>query len=234
MTAIIKRELKSYFLSPVGYVFLAVFYLFAGLYFFSYTLLYNTADLSGVFSQLFTVVLFLVPILTMRLFSEERRHRTDQALLTAPIRLPALVMGKFLASVLMFLTGMLVLPVFGLVITFFTMPNWAEIVGSFLGMLLLAMALISIGMFISSLTESQVVAAIGSFAVSLFLVMFSSMTPLVQDPQMLRLARGLSFMARYHRFTAGIFDLTGVLFFLSVCAIFIFLTVRVLEKRRWN
>lgn len=234
MTAVMKRELKSYFSSPIGYVFLLVFFVFADFYFFATTLLNNAADISGVYSNMFTIVMFLVPILTMRLFSEDLKHKTDQLLLTAPISLFGLVMGKFLAAVVVYLIALSSTLVFGCVVMVFAMPNWGLIFGNFVALLLLGMAIIAIGMFISSMTENQVVAAVGTFAVTLALVLIDSLSSLFTNSVAIAVVDGISFMRRYSTFTGGIFELSGVVFFLSVCAIFIFLTVRVLDKRRWS
>lgn len=234
MTAVFRRELSAYFRSPIGYIFIAVFYIFAGFYFFAGTLLSNTTNVSIVFSGLFNIVMFLIPILTMRLMSEDNKHRTDQALLTAPISLTGLVLGKFLAACAVYLISLGITLVFGLVINVFNQPNWAMLLGNFVAMLLLGMAFISIGLFISSLTENQVIAAVGSFAVSLALLIIDSLTSLISNPWLLSIVSGISFFNRYSVFTSGIFDFSSLFFFLSVCAIFIFLTVRVLEKRRWS
>jgi ABC-2 type transport system permease protein len=234
MTAIMRRELSSYFYSPIGYVFLAVFYVFAGFYFFVSCLMSNSTELSPVFGAMFTIVLFLIPILTMRLFSEDRKHKTDQALLTAPISLTGLVLGKFLAAFVIYLLSLSALLVDALIVAGFAPPNWQMIFGNFTGLLLLGSALISICMFISSLTENQVIAAIGGFASALGLLLLDSLGGVFQNPVAQKIFTGISFFQRYNDFTVGKFDLAGLFFFLSVCAIFIFLTVRALEKRRWS
>ncbi|MDR2932914.1 MAG: ABC transporter permease subunit [Oscillospiraceae bacterium] len=229
-----RRELLAYFSSPIGYIYLAVYYVFSGFYFFAGTLYANTTDLSYVFGNMFTIVLFLIPILTMRLFSEDNKHKTDQALLTAPINLSALVMGKFLAGAVVFLLGLSITLVYGVIVAVFAPPNWALIWGNFVALLLLGMALIAIGMFISSMTENQVIAAVGAFAVALGLLLFDSLQGLFSSPFWSKVVSGLSFFNRYNDFTVGIFDFSSIVFFLSVSAIFIFLTIRVLEKRRWG
>lgn len=234
MSAIMRRELSAYFSSPIGYIFLTVFYVFSGFYFFAVCLYGNSTDLSGVFSSMFTIVLFLIPILTMRLLSEDKKHKTDQALLTAPISLTGLVLGKFLAAVLMFIVSLSITLVYGVIIAVFAPPNWPMIFGNFAALLLLGMAFISIGMFISSLTENQVVAAIGGFAAALLLVLLDSISGIFNNAVIKSIFNGISFFSRYNGFTAGKFGLDSVVFFLSVCVIFIFLTVRVLEKRRWS
>lgn len=233
MTAIIRRELNAYFSSPIGYIYLAVFYVFAGFYFAFSSLFSQSADLTPVFSSLFTIVLFLIPILTMRLLSEDQKNRTDQALLTAPISLTGLVMGKFLAALLVFIMGLAVTLVYALIIAVYTPPNWAGIFANFFALLLLGAALIAIGMFISSLTENQVIAATGGFAAGLGLIIVDALGSVVQNPFLSKVITGLSFFNRYSDFTSGLFDFSNVLFFASVCAIFIFFTIRVLEKRRW-
>lgn len=229
-----RRELSSYFNSPIGYIFLAVFYVFSGFYFFAACLMSNSTDISPVFQSMFTIVLFLIPILTMRLLSEDKKYRTDQALLTAPISLTGLVLGKFLAAVAVFLMSLAITLIYALTVAGFAPPNWAMIFGNFMALLLLGMAFISIGLFISSMTENQVVAAIGGFAAALFLIMIDSLGSIITNPVISSIVTGISFFGRYNDFTAGKFDLSNVVFFLSVCAIFIFLTVRVLEKRRWS
>lgn len=234
MTAIMRRELSSYFNSPIGYIFLAVFYIFSGFYFFANNLMGNSTDISSVFQSMFTIVLFLIPILTMRLLSEDKKHRTDQALLTAPVSLTGLVMGKFLAAVAVFLLSLSITLVYALIIAVFAPPNWPLFFGNFAAMLLLGMALISIGMFISSMTENQVIAAIGGFAAALLLLLVDSLSSIISNQLVSKIVGGLSFFSRYNDFTAGKFDLGHTVFFLSVCAVFVFLTVRVLEKRRWS
>ncbi len=233
MFAILKRELSAYFTSPIGYIYLAVFYFFSGFYFFAYTLLQNTTNLTNVFIMMFTIVTFLIPILTMRLMSEEKKHKTDQALLTAPISLVALVMGKFLAAVLVFAMGVAIMVVFGIVVACFATPDWAVFWGNVVGMLLLGAALIAIGMFISALTENQVIAAIGGFAVGISLALIDSLTSLISVSWLRSVVDNLSFMTRYSDFTQGMLNISNVLFFVSVCAVFVFLTVRVFEKQRW-
>ncbi len=235
MMAILKRELSSYFTSPIGYVFLAVFYFFSGLFF--YSVLYsNTTDITYVFSGLFTVLLFIVPLLTMRLLSEEKKQKTDQLLLTAPVSLTGLVMGKFLAALCMYAIALSVTVVYALILAGFASPEWMVVIGNIFGALLLGAALISIGLFISSMTENQMIAAVGSFAVMMFILMMDSFATMLPAAFSFvgALLQSLSFMTRYTELTTGILNIGTVLFFVSVAVVFNFLTVRVLEKRRWS
>lgn len=235
MLAILKRELNSYFTSPIGYVFLAVFYFFSGMFF--YSVLYsNSTDISYVFSGLFTVLLFIVPLLTMRLLSEEKKQKTDQLLLTSPVSLTGLVVGKFLAALSMYAIGLAITVVYSLILAGFASPQWMVIIGNIFGTLLLGAALISIGLFISSMTENQMIAAVGSFAVMMFILMMDSFAGIL--PASLSfvgtLLTSLSFMTRYNELVSGVLNIGTVLFFVSVAVIFNFLTIRVLEKRRWG
>ena len=234
MATVMNREIEAYFQSPIGYVFLAMYYLFSGFFFFTSCLYKQTSDLSQVFNSMFNVQLFLIPMLTMRLMSEERKNKTDQALLTAPLSLTAMVIGKFLAaSFVMFIAESIIL-VYALVISRFAAPYWPVFWGCFIAHLLLGMALISICTFISSLTENQVIAAVGGYGAALFFLLIDSLRAVFVNPFINALITSISFLSRYTSFALGVFRYDHILYFLSVCAIFIFLTVRVFEKRRWD
>lgn len=233
MLAILKREMQNYFASPIGYIFLAVFYFFAGM-FFSSVLYANTTDITYVFSSLFTVLIFIIPLLTMRSMSEDKKQKTDQLLLTSPINLSGLVMGKFLAAFLMYCIALAVTVVYSLILAAFAAPEWSVVIGNIFGALILGAALIAIGVFISSLTENQLIAAVGSFAVMMFIMMIDGFASLIPVDFIANIILSLSFMSRYEDFVSGILNISNVLFFVSIAVVFIFLTVRVLERRRWN
>jgi len=233
MFAVLKRELSAYFSSPIGYIYLAVFYVFSGYFFFG-VLYSNTTSLSNVFNGMFTIIMLLIPILTMRLMSEDLKNKTDQALLTAPINLLSLVLGKFLSALMVYCLGVAITLVYAIVIAAFAPPDWTVVFGNVLGMLLLGAALIAIGMFISALTENQVIAAVGGFAVGFSLILVNSLASLITIDWLKKFVSGLSFMERYDEFTNGILDISNIFFFVSVCAVFVFFTVRVIEKRRWS
>jgi ABC-2 type transport system permease protein len=234
MQAIIRRELSAYFTSPIGFVYLGAVYFLSGFFLLTGPLLANSADIRPVFQALLLVVMFLTPILTMRLMTEDRRHRTDQALLTAPISLGAIVAGKFLAAALVYAAGVSVTPVFALTLGFFARMNWAIVWGNYIALLLMGFAFISIGQFISSLTENQAIAAIGSFAVMLGILLLDAIPSIIPNPRLAALMGELSFIRRYTPITNGILSMSNLFFFISVCGIFLFLTARVLEKRRWS
>lgn len=234
MIAVLKRELKGYFTSPIGWIYLAVFYFFAGLFLFLGPILLLSPNMSMIFSSLQTIVMFLVPILTMRLFSEDKRQRTEQLLLTAPIGLTGIIFGKLLAAFTVFTLGFSATFVYALVLESFGSLEWAVYFSNLLGMLLLGLALISIGAFISSLTENQVVAAIGGFAVTLLLVFVDTLASVFTTGFISTILTNLSVYTRYNDFSLGVINFSDIIFFLSVSAIFVFLTVRVFEKKRWS
>ena len=235
MGAIFKREFKSFFTSPVGYILLAVMTCASGFFFFVFNIFAGSPDLSYVFGNLFTVVLLILPILTMRLFSDEKRQKTDQALLTSPCSLTGIVLGKFFAALLMFVLSLAILLVFAVVIAFQVTPSWSVIIGNFLGLILVGGLVISIGLFISSLTESQLIAAIGTLGVSVALMMMDSLTNIFSNlPAVATVVNFLSVSQKYTEFTSGILNYAYVVFFLSMQALFVFLTVRVLDRKRWS
>lgn len=228
-----KRELLSYFTSPLGYVFVAVYYLFSGLFLFLFTLSYQSANMETVYTGMFFVMMIMIPILTMRLMAEENRQKTDQLLLTSPVSLPRLVIGKFLSAFAILLVCTLIFLVYGLVLSGFATVNWAIILGNIFGMLLIGSVFIASGLFISTLTENQMISAVGSIGLNIAFILIDSFAAVMPAKFLQELFSSLSFFAKYSQFTLGVFSLSNIFFFLSVIFIFIFLTVRVLEKRRW-
>ena len=235
MSAIFKREFKTFFTSPIGYFVLAVLFGFSGFYFFATNMYAGSADLSGVFGGLFTIVLLLVlPVLTMRLLSDDKRQRTDQALLTAPVGVGSIVLGKFFASATIYAIILVGSLIPAIVIGFFSSPNWVLILGTVIGSFLYGIAILAIGTFVSSLTQSQIVAAIGTFGISILLVVIDQLTSIISNQVVVQVLNWLSFNSRYTPFTTGTFHIASIVFFLSVAAVFLFLTARKLESRRWS
>ena len=236
MGAVFRREFKTYFTSPIGYFVLAMMFCFAGYFFYVANMALKSIDLTTVYSNLFSIVMLLVlPILTMRLMSDDKRQKTDQALLTAPVGLTGIVMGKFLAALLIFAIGISITVVFAIVIAFQVTPDWMVIIGNFLGLLLLGGMVISIGLLISCLTESQFIAALGTFVVSFGLLMVDGLSTLFpSNGAVSAVVNFISVSQRYNDFTIGVINYDNVLFFLSMQALFLFLTVRVLDRKRWS
>lgn len=187
MRAIYKRELDSYFHSMIGYVFIAFFLAFTGVYFMAYNLNYGYPIFSYVLSSLVFILLIAIPVLTMKSFSEDRKSRTDQLLLTAPVSLGQIVMGKYLAMVTVYLIPNLVFCLYPLVIK---LQGNAYLLTDYCGILvffLMGCVYISIGMFLSSLTESQIIAAISSFGVLLILYLWDGILGFLPSSALLNL-----------------------------------------------
>ncbi|WP_294807375.1 ABC transporter permease [uncultured Gemmiger sp.] len=167
MTAIFKREFRSYFTGMVGYAVAAVSLFFLGLYFTNRNLLYKSSDFAGVLYTTTLILLFLLPAVSMRSFAEERRARTDQLLLTSPVSIPAIVAGKFLAQLAVFCVPLTAAAVMPLILTAFGKVSLISAYAALLGYILLGGACLAVGTFISCLTENQIVAYLASFVVLL-------------------------------------------------------------------
>lgn len=233
MAAIFKREFKSFFITPIGYVILAIFLFFEGL-FFSTMYYYGYADVTFVFDQSFTLALVAIPIITMRLLSEDRRQKTDQALFTAPVSITSIVLGKYFAALCLFMLAFAPTFIFQIIVSLYVDIGWLIYLGNLLGLLLFGGSILAIGIFVSSLTESQIVAAIGSFAVSMLILMLDSVSSMIDNATFTKIIESISFSERYNSFVNGIFDYSNAIFFLSFIAVFLFLTIKVLDKRRYS
>ncbi len=234
MSTILRREIRAYFSSPIGYIILAAFWALAGWYFYISVLYTATAELRTVYNAMGTISVFLIPLMTMRMFSEDKRLRTDQALLTAPLSLWDLVLGKFLSGVCIYAINIAIVLVFGLTVSVFAQVEWPVTIGLFIGMMLYGGTMIAIGMFISSLTENQIVAAIGTFAVLMVEGLMNMLAELAGSGPIQTLLYAISFGDRFYDFTLGVVMLKDVVFFLSVQFLFCYFTVRVFERRRYE
>ena len=232
MTAVLKRELRAYFLSPLGYVFVGIFYFFSGYFFFANNLYGGVTDMTAVFERLFPIVLFMSPVLTMRLISEERRQKTEQVLFSAPISAADIVLGKYGAALIVYCLAISGLLLEAVVMSFFGQPDWPVILGNFTGLVLLGAALIALCLFFSSLTESQFIAVIIGFASNLILILLDAIRHVVRYAPLKALLREISLNRRYQPFTEGILDIPSGVLFLSIAVLFLSVTVSALDKRR--
>lgn len=234
MGAILKRELSAYFSSATAYVVMAVYFFFSGLFFNVYCISGNSSSLAYVYGNMFYIILFLIPIITMKSFAEEKKQKSDQALLTAPTSLTEIVLGKFLAAFILYALCCCIFLLYAVVISFFASPQWSVILCTFLGMLFLGGSLIAINVFISVLTESMVVAAVIGMGAGLVISMTNYLASLVQIEWLSNIINKINFLSYYENFTYGILSIVDVVFFLSVTALFLFFTVRALDRRRWS
>jgi ABC-2 type transport system permease protein len=240
MGAIYRREMGAFFTSGLAYVFLAVYFLISGFFFYAGSIAYGTTSMSSLFSSMFLVIMILIPILTMRLLSEEKKQKTDQGLLTAPIGLWSIVLGKYFAAVTMFIIAESVVFIYALILSIFGTVAWATLIANYFALMILGASFIAVGLFISSLTENQMISAVASFLVLMILYFFDNIVSLIPDNNHAYIEKlkewltELSFYTRYTEFNMGLFNLSSVIFYISAVFIFNFFTVRILEKRRWS
>ena len=287
MLAIYKRELKSYLTSMVGYLFMFFVLLIAGIYFSAYQLSAAYPKFEYTLNAMTFVFLIAVPILTMRVLAEERKQKTDQVLLTSPVSVSGIVMGKYLALVTIYAIPIAVLATYPLIMSKFGTVAFGSAYTALLGFFLLGCANLAIGVFISSLTESQVIAAVLTFVILFALYMMNGISSFFSEGALstcvtfglLILAAAIiiytmiknflisavicivgeialvivyvvnssffsggiqkildifNLSSHFDNFANAIFDVKGILYFLSVIAVCLFLTVQSIAKRRWN
>ena len=239
MIAIFKRELHAYFISPVGYIFITVFLLVSGA-FFTFTNIMAGADASPSSYFLFVIFSFivLIPLLTMRLLSEERKTKTEQMLLTSPVSLTGMIFGKFFAAFVLF-AGTLLVSCFNFYVLyrFAATPgqtNTAVLIGHVISVLLIGSAFIAIGLFISAMTENQLTAAIISIVTLLFLLLSGFVSQFIGNIVIRYILDFLSIFSRFQAFGNGLFDINAIIYYSSIVIIFLFLTIRIYEARRWQ
>lgn len=223
MWAIFKKEVKSYFLSPIGYVFIGLFLAMCSVFFYLDVVNYGSLQFENMFYSASTILTFIVPILTMRTFAEERKLGTEQLLYTSPRSITSIVIGKFIASMfVVVITEICTLVYFG-ILCFFGTPHIQTALVTLLGFLMLSMAYISFGMFASSITENQIIAGvltIGFFIITWFLPNFST----VLSP--------LSLINMFDKFPSGLIAIEEIVTYITFTAFFIILTIIVLQRKK--
>ena len=259
MFAIFKRELRSYFTSLVGYVVIGVMLAFIGLYYSANCLVYGTSDFSTVLYSTTLVMLFLLPALTMRSFADERRNKTDQLLLTSPVGIPSIVMGKYFAQLAVFAVPMAAAAIMPLVLTAFGTISLTSAYATWLAYFLMGAACIAIGTFVSALTENQIIAYLATFGTLLICYLMNGIKSLFTSGNTLAfivfcvvlvllfklrpawlltgfnsVLGALALFQPFTDFVGGMFSVTGIVYYLSVAGLFLFLTGQALERRRWN
>jgi len=287
MLAILKRELRAYFLSPIGYIFMSLFLLVGGVLFAFGNLITLSSQYTGFLGSILFMFLLAVPVLTMRLFTDEMRMRTDQLLLTSPVKIVDIVLGKYLAALLVFVVTLIVTIFYAILVAIYGDLDTWQTVGGYIGFLLVGCSFISVGLFVSATTENQVIAAIVTFSALLLAwimdaiqsgvpsdqtsgiifagvialgaaawIYFSTKNLYLGGGVLLLLAivilllvildKGIflgfianvlgwfSLLKRYQDFTRGLLRLDSIIYYLSFSGFFLFLTVRLIEKRRWS
>ena len=224
MKAILEKELKSYFLSPIGYVVIGIFLLCFSVFFYLTALSSGIVDLGALYyyTALYGLII-IVPILTMRMFAEERKNGTEQLLLTSPISIFKIVMGKLLAALSVIVITLMISFLFYLIVSFFGKPSINQVLVAMLGFILMSIATLSVGMFASSITENQIIAGIITVAfliISLFITDISN------------LFSGFALINFYTSFAQGVISLENVISLALFSMLFISLTIIVMQRRK--
>ena len=223
MLSIIKKEFKSYFLSPIGYVFIGLFLLMFSIFFHTDVVQYGSTNFEYIFYSGATILTFIVPILTMRTFAEERKTGTEQLLLTSPISLTKVVLGKFIAATLIvIITEVCTFLYFG-ILCFFGTPHITTALATLFGFLLLAISYIAFGILASSITENQIIAGV-------LTVGFNILTWFL--PRFNTVFNNFSLINMYSKFPQGQIDIADTVTFVSFTIMCILLTLVVLQRRK--
>ena len=219
MFAIYKKELRSYFTTPLGYVFCGVFLAVSGFLLGITTLYSGTVDVSSFYQIMIFACGILIPILTMKTFAEERRMK--------------MVLAKFLSSYTLFVVSLAAGCFYLLPLSSYGTMNGARTIGCLVAMLLVGMCFVAVGIFVSSLTDNTVTAAVGTIAIILVMVAASMFNSLIDFYPIRQVLSWISVYGRYTYFTYGIFDFSALVYYFSLTVVFLFLTVRVFDRRRW-
>lgn len=233
MFAILKRELKSYFYSPIPYVMTVVFIIISSVLFVTTNISHQSAEFNRALRNMANTLVFLIPVLTMRVLAEEKKNKTDVILYTFPKPIYKTVVGKFLAVMLVFLSMLSVTLAYPIICLIFGNASIIEFAVGYLGFILLGSSFISIGIFASSLSDNQIVSAIISFAILLLMWLLDSIAGFFGGLTAV-LMKAISPVSKFEDFGVGIINFNSIVYFLSFTFYGLFLTERVLEKRRWD
>lgn len=234
MLVILKKETENYFSTPFGFIFLGIFLVLSGVMFTIYNLLGGNAALSGMFDLLKNVSFIIFPVLTMRMFAEERKNGTEQLLMTSRLSCMDIVLGKFFAACILFGVALLVTLVYVVIIAKYGYPNFGSLAGSYLGFALLGVSMIAVCTFVSSFAANQITAAIGSFGTLFLMVMMTSFTKSLEIPVISPILSALTIAERYDEFTRGVLRLGPVFYYLAMTVVCLVMTVKNLESRRFR
>lgn len=236
MRAIWKRELKSYFQTVTGWLFIAATLTLFGLYFYVYNMYYGSTDISSTLSAVTFLFLVTVPILTMRTLAEERKNKTDQLILTSPVSVEKVVLAKYLATGTVFTISVAVMCLAPLIMSAYGNVAFAKSYVGVLGFWLYGMTCIAIGTFVSSLTESIVISAVLTFVFLFVGYLMTGITNLIsQNGNIITKILGCYDLTKHmDMLMQGILDVSGIVYYISMIILFLFLTVQSIQKRRWS
>ncbi len=223
MLAVFKKELKSYLLTPIGYIFVGLFLLMFSIFFYLTVFSSQILNFEYLFYNGATILTFVVPVLTMRMFAEERKNGTEQLLLTSPKSITSIVLGKFLAAAVIIIVTEIFTLMYFVILSYFGKPSIVIALSTLLGFFILSLAYISFGMFASSITENQIVAAV--LTIGVFIAMWFI-------PDINNIFEMFSLIYKFEKFPSGLISLSEIITFVSFSVLFILLTIINLQRRK--
>ena len=223
MIAVLKKEIKTYFLSPIGYIFIGLLIAMCSVFFYVTAISYGLTNFEYIFYYAAQALTFITPVLTMRMFAEERKTGTEQLLLTSPIKVTSIVLGKYIAAVVVIIISEICTLFYFAILSYFKVPYLGTTILSLIGFLLLSMAYISFGMFASSITENQIIAAVVTivfFIITWFL------------PDVSSSLESLSLIDKFYKFPQGLISVEDVVYLITFTIMFILFTIIVIQRRK--
>ncbi|NLY74612.1 MAG: ABC transporter permease [Firmicutes bacterium] len=233
ITNIMRRELSSYFLSPIAYVLMAVFIALYGVFFTGVFVTYGVANLQFSLANLLLVFLFIAPLMTMRALAEERKLGIEELYMTAPITTTEYILGKFLALAISYLVMLSLLLIHFGIVFYFAKPDWGPVLSSLTGLMLAGFTFLAIGLFTSSLSDSQIISGLAGFGILLSYWLLGWVGNSMGG-KWGEIIGNLSLLSYYQDFNKGVIDTKNIIFYLSNIGVFLFLTIRHMEARRWR
>lgn len=234
MKAIYKREMFAYFTSPVGYVVLAFALCVSGILFGLFNLSGASTSMLYFFSFLSYVLILLVPLMTMHLWADERKNRTDQLLLTVNVPVSSIVLGKYFASATLFGINVAIMLVYPLVMSLYGTVVWSYVLMMYLGYFLMGCAMLAVGLFVSTLTESPIVAALTSFVIILLLKLADMFAASIKIEFLADTMRWFSLFSRFNNFIDAVIDVSILIYYITFAGLFLFLAFISIQKKRWS
>jgi ABC-2 type transport system permease protein len=234
MIDVLRKEIRAYFSTPFGFIFMGIFLLMSGIAFVTHNLLGRRADIYGMLGIMRTLSITAFPVLTMRLLAEERHMGTDQLLLTSRLSVTDIVVGKYLAALCVLLLTLLANSLFVVILFIYGEPTIGAILGSYGGFFLLGASFTAICLFASSLTDNQVTSAIAAFGMLFALVIIGSLSNSITIPVLRDVIMALSVTTQFEELTRGVLRAGPLAYYLCFAIGFVYLTIKVVERRRWS
>ena len=232
MIQIFKRELRAYLLNPLGYVYLSIFFIIVSVLFSLANVVEESSNFGVVIANLRIVLMIFVPAITMNLLVEERRNKTEQLLFTVPVTTRDIVVGKFLAAAVMLIITMLVTMIYPLMLAFFTQIYLPTLITEYIGFILLGMSLIAVCMFISSFIESSIISFLVGVGTIFLIWLSEDLVKLARTRVLSEVLDTFCLMRKYMEFNGGTLNISTACYYITVVVMFVFLTIRQIERRR--